>query len=170
MNDDNLKVVLPNQLRGRSLDTKVIPMLCQLKTTLNHLVELKGDASMLKQWEKRCYRAYGLGEIQDLILESYPEDWPEIIKEHILRKDVQDLGASCIDIYLVAYVTETLGVGKETFIQYIKSVGISEKDNTASAIWKVGKADGSYLGVLNGDGSIRDINFFRQWTNTEFIL
>ena len=83
MKDDNLKVVLPNHLRGRSLDTKVIPMLCHLKTTLNHLVELKGDASLLKQWEKRSYRAYCLGEIQDLIVESYPEEWPEIVKEHI---------------------------------------------------------------------------------------
>ena len=144
MKDDNLKVVLPNHLRGRSLDTKVIPMLCHLKTTLNHLVELKGDASLLKQWEKRSYRAYCLGEIQDLIVESYPEDWPEIVKEHILSKDV--------------------------FIDYVKSAGISTKDNTASAIWKVGKADGIYLGLLNGDGSIRDINFFRQWTKTEFVL
>ena len=170
MKDDNLKVVLPNHLRGRSLDTKVIPMLCHLKTTLNHLVELKGDASLLKQWEKRSYRAYCLGEIQDLIVESYPEEWPEIVKEHILSKDVNDLGASCIDIYLVAYVTETFGVGKEVFIDYVKSAGISTKDNTASAIWKVGKADGIYLGLLNGDGSIRDINFFRQWTKTEFVL
>lgn len=170
MNDDNLKVVLPNQLQGRSLETKVIPMLCHLKTTLNHLVELKGDASLLKQWEKRCYKAYCLGEIQDLILESYPEEWPEIIKEHILRKEVNDLGASCIDIYLVAYVSEMFGVGKAIFIEYIKSIGITTKDNTASAIWKVGKGDGSYLGVLNADGTIRDINFFRQWTKTEFVL
>lgn len=169
MKDENLKVVLPSQLRGRTLETKVIPMLCQLKTMINRLVELNGDASLLKQWEKRCYKSYCMGEIQDLIIESYPEDWPEIMKEHILRKDPFDLGASCLDIYLVAYVSETYGVGKEIFFNYIKESGISSKENTANAIWKVGKADGSYLGILNGDGTIRDINFFRQWTNTDFM-
>ncbi len=169
MNDENLKIILPNHLRGRALDTKVIPMLCGLKKMLTHLVELNGDASMLRQWEKRCYKSYCINEIQDLILESYQEDWPEIMKSHILSKDPGELGASVIDIYLVAYVTETIGVGKETFVQYIKQAGISSKDNTANAIWKVGKNDGVYLGLLNSDGTIRDINFFRQWTNTEFV-
>lgn len=169
MKDEHLKIILPSQLRGRNLETKVIPMLCQLKTTLNRLVEINGDASLLKQWEKRCYKSYCISEIQDIIIESYPEDWPEIVKEHILSKDAFDLGPSCLDIYLVAYVSETYGVGKEIFINYIKESGISTKENTANAIWKVGKADGAYLGVLNTDGTIRDINFFRQWTNADFI-
>ena len=153
MKDENLKIVLPDHLQGRSLTTKVIPMLCGLKTMLTHLVELNGDASMLRQWEKRCYKSYCINEIQDLLLESYQEDWPEILKEHLLSKDPCELGASAKDI----------------FIQCIKDMGISTKDNTANAIWKVGKNDGVYLGLLNSDGSIRDINFFRQWTHTEFV-
>lgn len=169
MKDENLKIILPEHLRGRSLNTKVIPMLCGLKTMLTHLVELNGDASLLRQGEKRCYKAYCVNEIQDLILESYQEEWPEIMKSHILSKDPIELGASVIDIYLIAYVTETLGVGKEGFVQYIKDVGISTKDKTAKAIWSIGKNDGVYLGLLNSDGTIRDINFFRQWTNTEFV-
>ena len=169
MKDENLKIVLPDHLQGRSLTTKVIPMLCGLKTMLTHLVELNGDASMLRQWEKRCYKSYCINEIQDLLLESYQEDWPEILKEHLLSKDPCELGARAIDIYLVAYITETFGVGKDIFIQCIKDMGISTKDNTANAIWKVGKNDGVYLGLLNSDGSIRDINFFRQWTHTEFV-
>lgn len=169
MKDENLKIILPEHLRGRSLNTKVIPMLCGLKTMLTHLVELNGDASLLRQGEKRCYKAYCVNEIQDLILESYQEEWPEIMKTHILSKDPIELGASVIDIYLIAYVTETLGVGKEGFVQYIKDVGISTKDKTAKAIWSIGKNDGVYLGLLNSDGTIRDINFFRQWTNTEFV-
>ena len=56
MKDENLKIVLPDHLQGRSLTTKVIPMLCGLKTMLTHLVELNGDASMLRQWDKRCYK------------------------------------------------------------------------------------------------------------------
>ena len=169
MKDENLKIVLPEHLRGRSLNTKVIPTLCGLKTMLTHLVELNGDASLLRQGEKRCYKAYCVNEIQDLILESYQEEWPEIMKSHILSKDPIELGASVIDIYLIAYVTETLGIGKEGFVQYIKDVGISTKDKTAKAIWNIGKNDGVYLGLLNSDGTIRDINFFRLWTNTDFV-
>ena len=44
MKDENLKIVLPDHLQGRSLTTKVIPMLCGLKTMLTHLAELNGDA------------------------------------------------------------------------------------------------------------------------------
>ena len=168
MRDENLKIILPNHLQGRQLDDKVIPMLCGLKKMLVHLVEVNGDQTLLGQWEKRCYKAYCLNEIQDLILESYQEDWPQIIKEHLLRKDPIELGASAIDIYLVAYVTETFGIGKDIFVQYIKDSNITTKDNTANAIWSVGKNDGVYLGILNSDGTIRDINFFRQWTKTEF--
>ena len=168
MRDENLKIILPNHLQGRQLDDKVIPMLCGLKKMLVHLVEVNGDQTLLRQWEKRCYKAYCLNEIQDLILESYQEDWPQIIKEHLLRKDPIELGASAIDIYLVAYVTETFGIGKDIFVQFIKDSNITTKDNTANAIWSVGKNDGVYLGILNSDGTIRDINFFRQWTKTEF--
>ena len=74
-----------------------------------------GDQTLLRQWEKRCYKAYCLNEIQDLILESYQDDWPQIIKEHLLRKDPIELGASAIDIYLVAYVTETIWNWKRYF-------------------------------------------------------
>ena len=109
-----------------------------------------------------------MNEIQDLLLESYQEDWPEIVREHLLRKDPKELGASAVDIYLVAYITETYGVGKEIFTERIKEMGISTKDSTANAIFKVGRNDGVYLGVLNSDGTIRDINFFRQWTHTDF--
>ncbi|WP_010077403.1 hypothetical protein [Clostridium cellulovorans] len=42
-----------------------------------------------------------------------------------------DFGASCIDIYLVAYVSETYGKGKEKFFEYIKKNNISDKDNSA---------------------------------------
>ena len=55
MKDENLKIILPDYLQGRSLTTKVIPILCGLKRMLVHLVDLNGDASMLKQGEKRCY-------------------------------------------------------------------------------------------------------------------
>ena len=169
MKDVNFKIILPDYLQGRSLTTKVIPILCGLKRMLVHLVDLNGDASMLKQGEKRCYKAYCINEIQDLLLESYQEDWPEIIKEHLLRKDPRELGAGAIDIYLVAYITETYGVGKEIFAKCVKDMGISSKEGTANAIFKVGRNDGVYLGVLNSDGSIRDINFFRQWTHTDFV-
>ena len=52
------------------------------------------------------------------------------------------------------------GIGKDIFVQFIKDSNITTKDNTANAIWSVGKNDGVYLGILNSDGTIRDINFF----------
>ncbi|ADL51386.1 hypothetical protein [Clostridium cellulovorans] len=49
---------LPDNLRGRSLHSKVIPTLCNLENMLNKLVEVNGDFSKLKQWEKRSYKAH----------------------------------------------------------------------------------------------------------------
>ncbi|MDE5977682.1 MAG: hypothetical protein K2G70_04350 [Turicibacter sp.] len=169
MSDEHVKAMLPDHLRGRSITTRVIPMVSGLKVMLKHLVELNGDASLLRPWDKHCYKSYCMNEIQDLVLESYPEDWPEIMKEHLLRKDPCELGASAIDIYLVAYITENFGVGKDIFIHHIEEMGISTKASSAKAIWNIGKSDGVYLGVLNQDGSIRDFNFFSQWLQLDLF-
>jgi len=82
-----------------------------------------------------------------------------------LRIPPDKLGASCVDIYLVAYVAEEYGTGKKVFFDYVKEKRISDKDNTAQAIWQVGKGDGVYLEILNEDGSVKDWSFFKRWLN-----
>ncbi len=156
-------VKLPGSLRGRSIHENVIPTVCNLKNMLNKLISVQGDYAQLKQWEKRSYQAYQIERIKPSILTAPPEKYKDIIKSHILNCKLKDLGASCIDIYLVAYVAETYGAGKSTFFNYIKQSGISEKENTAQAIWQVGKGDGVYLEILNDDGTIRDWNFIVDW-------
>lgn len=93
------------------------------------------------------------------------ENRKRLIKKHILNSDPNELGPSCIDIYLVAYVAEKFKPGKETFVDYVLRNGISDKPNSAQAIWQVGKGDGVYLDILNEDGSIKDRNFFAQWVS-----
>ena len=159
------KNALPDNLRGRSLKHKVIPTVCNLKNMLDRLVEVQGDSSSLKQWEIRSYKAYQIEEIKNTIINTPQDKWNQIIKNHILNIRPADLGASCIDIYLVVYVAETFGAGKENFFKYIKKNGISDKINTAQAIWTVGKGDGVFLGVLNDDGTVRDWDFINKWVN-----
>lgn len=159
------KIYLPDNLRGRSIHDNVIPTVCNLKNMLLKLKGLHGNVSLLKLWEKRSYDAYRIDEVKIKILNSHKEDWKEIIKNHILRGDPLDFGPSCIDIYLVAYVSETFGAGKKRFFQYIKENGISEKDNTAQAIWQVGKGDGMFLDILYDDGTIKDVEFINNWIN-----
>lgn len=157
------KLALPDNVKGRSIHTKVIPTVCNLKNMLNKLEEVEGDFNRLKQWEKRSYKAYNIEPIKTELINSLEFERKEKIKEHILSQPISELGASCIDIYLVAYVSENYGSGKEKFFQYIKDSGISDKPNTAQAIWQVGKGDGYYLGVLDDDGSVRDWEFFSDW-------
>ncbi|MGG3943200.1 hypothetical protein ABEV54_17385 [Peribacillus psychrosaccharolyticus] len=161
----NTKVKLPNTLRGRSLHTKIIPTVCNLKNMLTKLVEVNGDISRLKQWEKRSYFAYQLGSIKEELLAAEPNEQIKLIRNHILNGDPSHFGASCIDIYLVAYVSETIGLGKDIFFHYIKIMGISDKPNSAQAIWQVGKGDGVYLGILNDNGTVRDWDFIAAWIN-----
>ncbi|PKO02910.1 MAG: hypothetical protein CVU43_05505 [Chloroflexi bacterium HGW-Chloroflexi-5] len=158
------KIHLPDNLRGRSIFEKVIPMVCNLKNMLDKLVICEGDHSKFKQWEKRSYQAYLIDEIKTQILGTTNKDrWKEIIRNHILSKEPSSLGASCIDMYLVAYVSENYGSGKEKFFQFIEKKGISKKRNVAQAIWQVGKGDGVFLDILNKDGTIKDWEFFNKW-------
>jgi hypothetical protein len=154
---------LPKNLRGRSIQMKVIPTVCNLKNMINKLEAVNGEYQQLKPWEKRSFKAYQIEKIKRTLLSSSSEQRPNIIKHHIVTTNPNDLGASCLDIYLVAYVGEYYGPGKLKFFEYIMKSGISEKENSAQAIWQVGKEDGVYLGVLNDDGSIRDWDFFSQW-------
>lgn len=159
------KISLPDNLRGRGIHDNVIPTVCNLENTLVKLKELDGNGSLLKPWEKRSYDAYRIDEVKANILNSRKEDWKEIIRTHILQGNPSDFGASCIDVYLVAYVSETYGAGKKKFIQYVKEKGISQKDNTGQAIWQVGKGDGVFLEILHDDGTIKDVEFIKKWIN-----
>lgn len=156
-------IVLPNHIRGRSIYEKVIPTVCNLRNMLEKLSGVNGDYSQLKPWEKRSYEAYQLDGVKAKILRSKSEDWKAIIRDHILRLDPHELGASCIDIYLVAYVSENHGSGKSRFFQFIMDSRISQKEKTAQAIWQVGKGDGVFLDLLKSDGSIKDYEFFNKW-------
>jgi hypothetical protein len=159
------KKVLPDNLRGRSIHDNIIPTVYNLGNMLVKLKALNGNVSQLKPWEKRSYDAYQIDKVKIKILNSPEEDWKEIIRNHILRGNPSDFGANCIDIYLLAYVAETFGAGKKKFFQYVKEKGISQKDNTAQAIWQVGKGDGIFLDILNDDGTIKDKAFIKKWIN-----
>ena len=154
---------LPNNLRGRSIHLQVIPTVCNLKNMLEKLDLVHGDVSELKQWEKRSYKAYQIEKIKLAVMSVSGEDRIKLIKQHILNGDPNDFGASCIDMYLVAYVAEQYKTGKQAFNEYVLKHGITDKPNSVQAIWQVGKGDGVYLKVLNDDGSIRDWDFFAQW-------
>ena len=161
-----IRYTLPDKLRGRSLHNKVIPTVCNLENMLKKLVVVNGDYSQLKHWEKRSYNAYLIEEIKEAIISSPQIEWKYIIREHILMNKICDLGASVIDIYLVAFVSETYGAGRDVFFKYIKDAGISDKDNSAQAIWQVGKGDGVYLNILHSSGLVKDWNFMKKWIDS----
>lgn len=154
---------MPDRIMGRSLNYKVIPTVCNLKNMLSKLMDVNGDFRQLKQWEKRSYKAYNIDDIKLNILNSNQSNWPTLIRNHILTGDKSTFGASCIDVYLVAYVANEYGVGKDVFTKYIFDNEITDKMNSVNAIWTVGKGDGVYLGILNEDGSIKDIEFIEKW-------
>jgi hypothetical protein len=157
------KIQLPDNLMGRSLHAKVIPTVCTVKNMIKSLIEVNEDVSLLKPWELRSFKAYRIDEIRNKIMVVPEYKRKEIIREHILSKRPSHFGASVIDIYLVAFVAETYGSGKDKFFKYIFDSGITLNVNSAQAIWQVGKGDGVYLGILNDDGTVRDWDFIKKW-------
>lgn len=103
---------------------------------IKKLIEVNGDISKLKSWEKRSYHAYQINEIHDQLMTASQSEKIMLIRNHILNGHPKDFGASCIDIYLVAFVAENYGLGKQIFFDYKKSNGITDKDNSAQAFGK----------------------------------
>jgi len=154
---------LPDNLRGRSIKEKVIPTVCNLENMLNKIVAVNGDFSQLEKWEQKSYKAYNIEEIKKNIISTPPYVWKGIMREHILTKNPTDLGANVIDIYLVAYVAETHGAGRDEFFKYMMNSGITNETTSAQAIWQVGVGDGVYLGILDNEGQVGDWDFIFKW-------
>ncbi len=155
---------LPDNLRGRSIFERVIPTVCNLKNLLEKLDEVDGDFTNLKQWEKISYRSYLLDDIIERILHKDEKTKKDIIRENILHSNTFKLGASCIDIYVVAYVANNFGPGRQIFFDFIREKNITTRHNSIQAIWQVGRGDGFYLDILNKDGSIKDCDFLKKWS------
>lgn len=161
--DSNNKRELPTVFRGRNIFTKVIPTVCNLKNMLNKLEQNNWQYEKLKQWEQRSYKAYKIKNIISRLKESKKDEWPSIIKENILTLHGNDIGASCLDIYFVGFVCENYGITIEDMFNFLKEKSITEKVNSAKAIYTVGKGDGIYLDLLYNDGRIKNWEFFNKW-------
>jgi len=161
---------LPDCPCGRSLNDHVIPTVCNVKNMIEPLKHQNGDIFQLKAWEKRSYSSYLIDEIKPEIMAVPLEFCREIIRVHLLDHSISDFGANVIDIYLVAYVAQTCGKGRDAFLHYIATSRISQKVNSATAIWQVGKGDGVFLGILNEDGSLQDWDFMQRWLRIDRMI
>jgi predicted house-cleaning noncanonical NTP pyrophosphatase (MazG superfamily) len=159
---------LPNELRGKKINSdKIIPTVCNIKNMLDKLRDNTGEFSNLEQWEKRCYKHYNIEAIQIELLSANNEERIKKLRTHLLNNDFNTLGASPFDIYIVAFVAENIGTGKDIFIEYCLNNGMAGKEGSANAIYQVGKGDGVYLNILNSDGTVKDWEFMHKWVYGE---
>ena len=159
----NIKIELPNHVKGRSITTKVIPTMATLKNMLVHLEKLDWQEEKLQQWNKRSFKAYHIEQIKRELMHANEEERKETIRQHILRLKPHEIGASLVDIYIVGYVNHKYGEGKEVLANWLRENKVTENRNSMGAIWEVGKGDGVYLDILETDGSIKDWNFMIKW-------
>lgn len=157
---------LPYELRGKKIKSKkIIPTVCNIKTVINKLAENGGKYSLLKAWEKASYKHYNFEKIQKQVLMADDEEKINIIREHILNSNFEEVASNVFDIYIVAYIAEKIDVSKGAFIDYCLKNGMAGTENTANAIYSVGKGDGIFLKILYDDGSVRDWDFMNRWVN-----
>lgn len=157
---------LPDNLRGKKINSeKIIPTVCNIKNMLKKLEMSDWNYSRLEQWEKQSYKHYYISKIQGQLFNASEEERIQIIRKHILHEDFETLGASPFDIYIVAYVAENIGIGKEEFTKFCINKRMAGTPNSAGAIYNVGKGDGIYLGILNKDGTVKDWDFMNKWVN-----
>lgn len=155
---------LPSELRGKKIKPgKVIPTVCSLKNVLNKLVKVHWNFEALKQWEKAAYKHYNLKEICQKLLQANESEQIMIIRDHILNCTFEQIEANPFDIYIVAYVSENIDVGKDAFVNYCLYNGLAGTENSSNAIYQVGKGDGIFLRILNDDGTVKDWEFMKKW-------
>jgi hypothetical protein len=155
------KIDLPIIVRGRNISENNIPTVCNIYIMLRRLIASKGDTNSLKKWELRSYNGYQIEYIKSRLLKTDSEEQRiEIIKSHILENFPNNFGPHFVDIYLVAYLTESFGPGKSVFMDHLKNWVPNE--GSRSAIRQVGLGDGKYLGLLNKDGTVKDWAFFEK--------
>jgi hypothetical protein len=80
LNIEFVQAVLSNPRKKEGiLKVKVRPIEKKgnLENMLKKLVEVNGDFSQLKQWEKRSYKAYQIEEIKSSILSASPSAWKD---------------------------------------------------------------------------------------------
>jgi hypothetical protein len=159
---------LPPELKGKKINSpKIIPTVCNLKNMLKRLSENNGDFNKLEQWEKRCYNHYNIEKIKSKLFNfmEHSNELVVLLRNHILNSNLDELGASPFDIYIVAFVSQNIGTGKKIFVEYCLNNGLAGTENSANAIYQVGKGDGVFLEILNEDGSIKDWEFIFKWLN-----
>lgn len=155
------KIDLPIIVRGRNISGSNIPTVCNIYIMLRRLIASKGDMNSLRSWELKSYTGYQIEPIKSRLLVTDSEAQRiEIIKTHILENFPNNFGPHFVDIYLVAYLTESLGPGRSVFMDYLKNWVPNE--GSRSAIRQVGLGDGKYLGLLYQDGTVKDWAFFKK--------
>ncbi|MCT4584453.1 MAG: hypothetical protein N4A54_05955 [Peptostreptococcaceae bacterium] len=160
---ENEKIKLKENLNGRSIHKKVIPTVYNLSNLLIKLKQNNWNYSELKQWEKRCYKAYDIASMETRLKEKDLTEQKNIIRNHILSNDIDCFGAHLVDIYIVAYVSENYGTKKEIFEKYLMDNDVTKRSGSVNAIYQVGKNDGIFLGILNNDGTVLDWDFMKRW-------
>jgi hypothetical protein len=156
--------LLPNELKGKKINSsKIIPTVCNLKNMLKKLNAVNGNKSALKAWELRSYKHYAMDELMPHIIQASTKEAIEMIRGHLLSHSFYELGASPFDIYIVAYIAQTIGSGQQAFIDYCIDQGMAGTYHSANAIYQVGRGDGVFLGILNEDCSVKDWEFMSAW-------
>lgn len=162
--ENNPTFLLPDTIHGRSIFEKVIPTVNSLEAIFSSLEQKAWSIADLKYWEKPIIKAYRLEDIIDHLRPAGPDERISLVKNQILTHHASRLGSNPIAIYLLAYyLQKTNRNDLQGFIEFAKQQGITQKENSITAIWYAGKKDGKYLGILDLTLKIIDLNFLENW-------
>ncbi len=164
----NKSYLIKNHLNGRSIFKKVIPTVNTLKNMFRRLDEINWNTNQLKKWEKPIYKAYLIDELKAELINVRDDERKIIVKNHLLNTDTYKFGSHPICVYLMAYyINQSNDPSLIDFKNFCIENEISDKENSASAIWNVGTSDGKFLDLFDDDLNIVDFDFFINWSKSD---
>ncbi|MFI8577804.1 hypothetical protein ACIGEL_19115 [Rossellomorea aquimaris] len=113
------RLPFPIHLKRRNILQNVIPTVCNIKNMLDKLDLYQGDETILKSWEKRCFSNYRLNTIKEHLVIVSTENRLHVLRKHILSLEPHELRSNVLDIYIIAFIAETYGPGKDNVVKFV---------------------------------------------------
>lgn len=163
-----MRIKFTKDLRGRVLDQNISPINITLESLLYRLDSISWNYNSLSPYAKRVFDAYKLSKISEQLRNADVQQKIIIIRKNILALYGGEIGDNCLAIYLFAYCVNKYS--DKSFSEAVKKF-YEEKEivkNTyqINTIVNIGKADGTFLEILNDKGKIIDLSFMNKWLYT----
>lgn len=161
-----MRIKFTKDLRGRVLSQDISPINITLESLLQRLDSISWNFNGLSPYAKRVYDAYKLRKISVQLENVNMQQRIVLIRKNILSLYGGEIGDNCLTVYLFMYCVNRYSDKSfsEAVKKFYEEAEIVKNTNQINTIVNIGKADGTFLEILDAKGRIIDLSFMNKWS------